>query len=114
MKKTWPERIILISSGIGSFTFTISSARSKISFGVATSFAPDLFVDLVGEAGADAGVVLDEDLVAGFDEEFDADGHHRDAVFIRFHFFRYADDHFDSPRNNPRMAIRGLLLWSDK
>ena len=47
----------------------------------------------VEETGADAGFVLDEDLVAAARELLDADGEHGDAVLVEFYFFGDADDH---------------------
>jgi hypothetical protein len=47
----------------------------------------------VEEAGADAGIGFDKDLMARARKFFDADGEHGDAVFVEFDFAGDADEH---------------------
>ncbi len=56
-------------------------------------------VFVVGHGGERSGVMLDEDLVAGFDQGFDAGGRNADAALVIFYFFGNADNHFFSTRN---------------
>ncbi len=56
------------SGAMGSFTFTIISARFQTSSAEEMSCAPDARVVRVGEARADARARLDEHLVSGIDE----------------------------------------------
>src|SRR5204862_6510932 len=39
------------------------------------------------------GVLLDGHLVAGLDEQLDADGHHRDAILVRLDLLGHSDAH---------------------
>ena len=52
---------------------------------------------VVGHGGESAGVVLDEDLVAGLDQGLDAGGSDADAALVIFYFFGNANNHFRSP-----------------
>ena len=53
----------------------------------------DGLVGLVGDAAAEAGALLHEDLVAVRGQRARASGDHADAVFARLHFGRNAYDH---------------------
>ncbi|GMV98852.1 MAG: hypothetical protein AMXMBFR83_32000, partial [Phycisphaerae bacterium] len=54
---------------------------------------PVLGVVVVGQAGAEPGVLLDEDTVARPGEFFNPDGNHPHAVLVSFDLARHANDH---------------------
>ena len=76
MKTICPGRNMPISGGCGSFTLTIMSAASKTSLAPRDDRRAGLLVILVGEPAADAGLGLDEHLVARLDQHLGPDGHH--------------------------------------
>ena len=90
----------------GSFTFTIRSARPKISSGPADQLGARPQIIVIGQAGAHAGPGLDEHLVPAADQLLDADRQHRHAVFVLLDLFRHADDH-------GRWLREGSSSWRD-
>ncbi len=58
----------------------------------------------IGESARYAGCCLDEDLMPALEEQFRADRHHRDTVFIRFNFLGNSDTH---KRNLPEEQTVG-------
>ena len=61
-------------------------------------------VEVVGEATAEPGVGLDDDLVTGTGKGFRAGRGERDAVFVGLDLFGYADEHFG-------LASEGSKRW---
>ena len=52
-------------------------------------------VFLIGKAGANPGPLLDQNLVAAFDQLIGRRGRQRDTIFLFFDFFRYSNNHSD-------------------
>ena len=93
MNRVWPSRIRWYSASTGSLTLRIRSPVPQTSSAVSRIVAPGGDVVLVGDGGADAGVLLDEDLVAVRDELVHAgrrDGH---AVLVVLDLAGDADLH---------------------
>ena len=93
MKSVWPGRISGHSCGSGSLTFTIRSARAKISAGVATSSAPSAAYSASGMPEPTPAPRFDQHVVPGARQLLDADRQHGHAVFVAFDFLRHADEH---------------------
>ena len=93
MKTVCPARMCGHSSGSGSFTFTIMSARCQTSGVGGDDLGAVGGVLLVGDAAAGPGAALDEHLVPGPGQFLDAGRHHRHAVLVRLDLLRNADDH---------------------
>ena len=106
MKSICPWRISGHSAGIGSFTFTIMSARAKISSGPLTISQPCAQIVVVGDARPEAGTGLDEHLVPAADEFFDADRQHGHAVFVQLDLFRHTHDHGNWPLQTNGRPVR--------
>ena len=80
------------STGSGSFTLTIRSARLYV-LGE-DNFRSVLGVLLIADAAALAGAFLDQDFVAEPGQLLDADRHDGDARFVRLDFIGNADHVF--------------------
>ena len=83
--------------GLGFFDFDEEVGLLEDGFVGGEDGGADGAVLFVGEAGGGAGLGFEEDLVPGFDEQFDADGHHGDAVFVGLDFLGDADAHGFAP-----------------
>ena len=94
------------SSGSGSLTLTIRSARFQIGGGRGYDLGPVGGVLLVADAAPLPCPGLDQDLMARARQLLDADGDHGHAVFVRFDFLGHADDHDTS-------SVRGRV-YSEK
>ena len=73
MKRVSPSRIRWYSSATGSLTLSTMSAVPHTSSAVSRISAPGRDVLVVDDRGADAGALLDEDLVAVRDQLVHAD-----------------------------------------
>ena len=103
----WPRRSMGISPACGSLTLMIMSARPIQLAGAVDQFGPLLGVVLVGDAGAQPGPGLDQDVVSGAGELLRAHRQQSDAILVPLGFFGYADDHGipPSPRVTNQIAI---------
>ncbi len=93
VKSACPLRISGHSAGIGSFTLTIMSARSKISSGPLGHLAALLEIVVVGDPRPQPGPRLHQYLVPPPHQFLHTDRQHGHAVFVQLDLFRYTDDH---------------------
>jgi hypothetical protein len=61
--------------------------------GIGSDLRADVRVELIGEATALARPALDPHRMPRRDQRLGPRGHERDAILVRFDFFRYADVH---------------------
>ena len=89
--EAFAEVLVLLFDGLLDLDDHVGEAPDVV--GGADDLGAGGLVLVVGHGGEGAGVGLDEDFVAGFDERFDSGGGYADAALVVFHFLGDTNDH---------------------